>query len=196
MLGIWFDEHANLWGEGQRNLAYGFEFGWRPEDAGYELSLAVDWFDLSMPSQFWKEEGKPAQDAKFTQVDVKLLALTFASVWTWEPKRWLTPYLGAGIGVAIVLGDVKQYSALGQCRARLGQGEMPYNPPECFDARGEPRADQIDLANPDDNTFVPVVPMIQAMGGVRFNIKDYGLIKAEVGFHNAMYVSLGAGVQW
>lgn len=199
VLSTWFSQHANTWAEGQKNFAYGVDFGWRNLSDLYELSFAIDWSDLRMKPSFWLEDGEPAQAAKYTEVNLQVLSFTFSSAWYWELKPWISPYMGAGIGIGVPMGDILKYRPRqgSSCRAKLGSGDEPFRPPECFDANGDPRADQIDLDNPeDDGNFLPVLPMVQAMAGVRFNIYDYGIIKLELGLHDYLYAGTSVGVQW
>ena len=200
ILDIWFSQHADTWDAGKSNLAYGVDFGWRDLEGQYELSLAIDWSDLRMAPAFWLEEGEPNTAAKYTEMNVQVLSFTFASAWYWDLNEWLSPYVGAGIGVGVVVGDIVKYRARqgSACSGKLGQGQPePWRPSECFDANGDPRADQIDLNNPEDEgTFLPVLPMVQAMAGVRFNLARHGVIKLEVGLHDYLYAGTSFGVQW
>lgn len=200
ILDIWFSQHANTWSEGKYNFSYGAEFGWRNLVDQYELSLAIDWADLRMKPNFWLEDGEPSTAAKYTEMNLQVLSITFASAWYWDINEWFAPYLGAGIGVGVVMGDIIKYRPRqgSSCRDKLGgDSPEPFRPPECFDANGDPRADQIDLNNPeDDGNFLPVLPMVQAMAGARFTIKDYGVLKFELGLHDYLYAGTSFGVQW
>lgn len=201
VLDIWFDQHANTWENGQVNLSYGADFGWRKNNgdgSGYELSLAVDYANLSMKSAFWKEEGEPSTAAKYTEVDLQVLSFTFSSNWFWDVTRWFSPYVGVGIGAGVVLGDIVKFRAKqgSDCQGDLG-GSDPFRPPACFDNEGNPNPDQINLNDPEkEEGILPVVPMVQLSAGARFNIYDYGVLKLEVGLHNYLYGGMSFGVQW
>lgn len=191
MLDVFFDEHANNWQDDQTNFAYGAEFTWRRK-GDFELGFAIDYADLSMPSQFWQSSGDPPEDGDYTVVDTQLLSLVISSYWFWEPKPWLSPYIGGGIGAGVVIGDVVKYNPKpgSPCRQPGVLG-----PAACFSENGEP-----DLANdfdpPTKEDIPPVIPVINLVGGVRFNIQKYGVIKLEVGFQDYAFAGISMGGQW
>ena len=199
VLDTWFDQHANTWDEGA-NMSYGAEIAWRNLASGYQLGLAVDWADLSMQGAFWKEEGEPDSAAKYTEVDMQVLSLTLSSAWYFDVLPWFSPYVGAGIGAGLVLGDIVKFRARqgSACRQQVSQNpDGTLRPPDCFDADGNPREDQINFDDPEnEEDFLPVLPMVQAMAGARFNIEHYGVLKVELGIHDYVYAALSFGVQW
>jgi len=194
-LDLFFDEHANLQ-DPPRNMAYGGMFSWRKRGE-YELALAVDWADLSAPGTFWKEAGDPADSAKYTEIDLQLLSVVFATYWYWDVLPWLSPYLGGGIGAGFVLGDIIEFSPRenSDCRINLGGGAS-FTPESCFGADGEPDPSQINLDDPERTNIVPIVPMVHLAVGLRFNIAKYGVLKLEAGINNYVYVGASVGVQW
>lgn len=188
----WFwQEHANHWSSGHPNFAWGGEFTWR-RNGEYELGVAVDWADLSMPAEWWLDHNDPLDDADWTTQELKLLSIHFFSRWFWDVEPWFSPFIGLGIGPGIVLGKVTRYnpSPSSQCRRELASGQFP---PPCT-------ADGADTSSGFDDGKVegvpPVVPVIAFGGGVRFNIKEVGMLKLEVGFQDYFYAGLGLGAQW
>src|SRR5690554_64209 len=97
LLGLWFDEHATHWNDGQRNLSYGAEFVWR-KGKEYEFSVAADYADLTMTESFWREKDKAARASEWTTVDMQVLSLVFSAYWFWDVQDWFAPFVGGGIG--------------------------------------------------------------------------------------------------
>lgn len=192
----WFlEEHENHWTKGQKNFAYGGEAIWR-RAGEYEIGVAVDWADLSMPAGWWQDLNEPRDEADWTEVDLKLLSVVFISRWFWKVQPWLHPYLGVSIGPGIVFGEVLKYnpSAGTACRAELEGGTFP--PEACLDENGDPLLESaFDAPEPED-TIPPIVPVLGFVGGLRFNFLDYGLFKLEVGFQDYFFLGAGLGVQW
>ena len=196
VMDIWFDEHASHW-DGQSNLAYGFEFVWR-KVGQFEISTAIEYADLSMPDAFWKETGDAAIEADFTEVDLQLLSLVVSGYWYWDVEKWFSPYVGGGIGPAIVMGDIVKYDPQpgSSCAAGLGQSGG-FAPNSCFQDNGDPDPSAIDTENPDvEDSIPPVIGVLNLTGGARFNIGKYAVAKIELGFYDYLYAGLSLGGQW
>lgn len=197
LLDAFYDEHASLWSEGQTNASIGAAFSWRKRGE-LELSVLVDWVDLSTPDAFWKEAGKPATDADWTQINLQVLSLVFASYWNWAPTPWLTPYVGGGIGVGVLLGDIVRYDPVdnGACEQGLGQDPNQFAPDVCFGADGGADPGQVELGRPESGLPIPVIPVVHAAGGVRFNIAEHAVLRLELGVNNYLYAGASIGAQW
>jgi len=191
LLGLFFDEHANNWQDGTTNFAYGVEFSWRRGE-DFEIGLAVDYADLSMPGQFWLASGDPPEESDWTVVDASMLSLVISSYWFWNVEEWFTPYVGGGIGPGIILGDVLKYNP------RVGspcRQSGVYNPPGCLGEDGKPNLEaHFDPAEKED--IPPVIPVLSLTAGARFNIKKHGVLKVEFGFQNYLFAGISAGGQW
>ncbi len=196
ILGIWFDEHATHWSEGQSNMAYGAEFAWRKR-GDYELSFSFEWADLSMKPAFWRESGDTPDEARYTELDLQIASFVFASYWVWDPQPWLSPYVGGGIGAGVVLGGLSKYKATAgsACEAAVA-GADPLRPPECFNAAGEAADGAVDRGSVEREDILPVVPILHAAAGLRFNIAEHGVIKLELGLNDYVYAGISVGGQW
>ncbi|MFU8807351.1 MAG: hypothetical protein ACNA8W_26315 [Bradymonadaceae bacterium] len=195
IMGIWFDEHARHWTEGQRNLSYGAEFIWR-KDREYEFSVAVDYADLSMPEGFWLESGKTARSSEWTTVDMQIVSLVFSAYWFWDIQPWFSPFVGGGLGPGLILGDITKAKPRrdSSCYNQLEGAPDVFSAPECFNA-GEP--DHSQFENPVVEDRVPIViPMLNATVGTRFNIGRHGVLKIETGFYSYFYAGMSIGAQW
>lgn len=198
LLDLWFSEHASTWSGEQRNMAYGGHFVWRLR-GDYELGVAIDWANLSMPSQYWNQKGDETTEADFTTIDLKMLSMVFTTHWYWDPWEWLSPYVGVGIGAGYLAGaGITEYNPVNgsDCDRKRGQGEE-FTPSECYAADGSPDPSQVDLSSAKPAERVPpVVPVLHVSGGLRFNIYRHGVVKLEVGVNDYTYVGLSLGGQW
>ena len=197
LLGIFFDEHASHWSQGQRNFSYGGEFVWRRGN-DFELGVAFDYADLSMPEAFWMEEGEAARSADYTTIDLQVYSVVFSAYWFWDVQPWLTPFVGGGIGPGFIAGDVVRYDSRGICESQMGGDQFASD--DCFvdgDPRQGARDDAIDRNNPDvADSIPPVIPVINLTTGLRFNIADHGVLKLEAGLHPYLFAGLGFGGQF
>lgn len=196
LLDSFYDQHASHWDDGP-NLAYGLEFVWRKVDA-YEISTAIEYADLSMPSEFWLESGDQPSDADYTELDLQMLSLVVSGYWYWDAQKWLSPYIGGGIGAGILLGDIVRYDAKegSSCADSLG-GSDGFASNDCFGDNGEPNPDAIDIASRKvEDNVPPVIPVVNATGGLRFNIGEHAIAKLEVGFYNYFFGGVSLGGQW
>lgn len=191
MLDLFFDEHANTWQDDQTNFAYGAEFSWRRK-RDFEIGFAIDYANLSMPSQFWLASGDPPEDGDWTTVDAQLLSVVISSYWFWNPQPWLSPYIGGGIGPGVMLGDVLKYNPKpgSPCRQPGVLG-----PPECYTLDNQPDL-EANFDPPVEEDIPPVIPVINVVGGLRFNIQKHAVLKLEVGFQNYAFGGIALGGQW
>ncbi|TDP63695.1 hypothetical protein [Bradymonas sediminis] len=196
LLGAFYEEHASHWDDGP-NLAYGLEFVWRKVDA-YEISTAIEYADLSMPSQFWLENDDPANNADYTEVDLQLLSLVVSGYWYWDAQKWVSPYVGGGIGLGVVMGEIVRYDAASgsACEASLG-GSDGFASDDCFGPDGEPHPNSIDQSSRKvEESVPPVIPVLNVTGGLRFNIGEHAIAKLEVGFYDYFFGGVSLGGQW
>ncbi|RAL20293.1 hypothetical protein DL240_18105 [Lujinxingia litoralis] len=198
MLGLFFEEHPTHWSEGVSNMSYGAEFVWR-KDRRYELSVAFDYADLSMPEAFWQEKGDSAQQADWTEIDMQVASLVFSAYWYWDVQKWFAPFVGGGLGPGFILGDIVRYEPRrnSPCYNNLGGATEAFTPPECLTADGRPDPNAIDFDNPEvEDRVPPVVPIINVSGGMRFTIADHAVLKLEAGFYTYVFAGLSIGGQW
>jgi opacity protein-like surface antigen len=199
MLGAFYDQHSANWRDGQTNFGYGLEFVYRKVDA-FEVSAAVEYADLSMPEDMWLEAGKRADKADRIQFDMGLASLVFSGYYYWDVTQWFSPYVGGGLGAAMVLGDVTKFSPRREsnCRDSIGPGGGPgggFGSEQCYNDDGSFDDSQFEDGEVEDR-IPAVVPMVNVTTGTRFNIGKHGVVKLEFGFYNYLFAGLSAGAQW
>lgn len=196
-IGLFFDEHSSTWVEEQRNFSVGGEFVWRRGN-DFELGVGIDRADLSMPDAFWNEDGDPAEEAEWSEVDLQVTSVVFSAYWFWDVTTWLTPYLGGGIGPGFLSQNITRYQARPEteCEQALGDGRASEPPEECFDG-DEPADDQLNVDDPiTEHSIPPIVPMVNLTTGLRFNIGSHGVFKIESGIYPYLFAGMGLGAQW
>ncbi|MFB6352126.1 MAG: hypothetical protein ABEN55_11745 [Bradymonadaceae bacterium] len=199
LLNAFYDQHSANWSNGQTNFGYGLEFVWRKVGA-FEVSVAAEYADLSMPGNFWLESGKAARKADWVEFNLGLASLVFSGYWYWDVTQWFSPYVGGGLGLAMVLGEVTKYNPKGRCEsdvngAEPGQFGGGFESDSCFDSNGQVDKSQFEAPEIEDRLW-PVAPMVSVTGGARFNIGDHGVVKLELGFYDYLFAGLSAGAQW
>jgi len=200
LLDAFYDRHSANWRDGQTNFAYGVEFLWRKIDA-FELSVAAEFANLGMPRDWWIESGKADTAADFVDVDGGLASLVFSGYWYWDVEPWFAPYVGGGLGLGVIVGDVTKFDP----RRNSGCRESLSNDPRSGSRFGGGpcyREGRVDFRNDEqfereiEDGVPPVVPVVNATGGARFNIGRNGVVKLEVGFYDYVFAGLSAGAQW
>lgn len=203
LLNPFYDQHSANWRNGQTNFGYGLEFVWRKVGA-FEMTVAAEYADLSMPADFWLESGKASTKADWVEFKLGVASLVFSGYWYWDVTQWFSPYVGGGLGLGMVLGDVTKFNprrgtpcrgSLGSDGAEPGESGSGLAGDQCFDDSGQPDKSQFD--DPEiEGRIWPVAPMVNITGGARFNIGDHGVVKLELGFYDYLFAGISAGAQW
>jgi opacity protein-like surface antigen len=193
LLGIGFERHAANWTDGP-NFSYGLEWVWRKKDA-FELSIAGEYADLSMPSEFWLEDGDPRSSADHLDFNLGVASLTFSGYYYFPVTDVFQPYVGGGLGLGVTLGDVTKYNPADgtMCESQVIAGNWDNS--ACFDDSGNRIDSQFEPGEPEDRIW-PVVPIVNATAGARFNIHRNGIVKVEFGFYDYLYAGVSAGARW
>ncbi|MFW5967368.1 MAG: hypothetical protein ACOCV2_07615 [Persicimonas sp.] len=195
ILDIWYEQHANHW-QDRTNFSYGLDFVWR-KVGDFEISTAVDYANLGMTDAMWQEADDSAQSAELTEIDLQFLSLTFSGFWYWDVEPWFSPYVGGGLGVGTVLGDIltSEPEEDTDCYGGLG-GSDSFAPPDCFEGEGD-EFDRDQFREPEVEDDVPrILPVVNLSGGARFNIAENVVAKLELGFQNYVFGGIALGGQW
>ncbi|MFB6265353.1 MAG: hypothetical protein ABEL76_17270 [Bradymonadaceae bacterium] len=192
-----FDKHSAHWRNGQPNFAYGAEFVWRKAGA-FELSVAAEYADLGMPSDWWLEKGENDRAADYIDFDLGMASLVFSGYWFWDVNHWFSPYVGGGLGLGVLFNNVERFEPKprSNCKRNLGEPGGGFGGDACFSGGQNPRkSDEFQKPDPEDDIW-PVAPVINITGGARFNIKEHGVIKVEVGFYDYVFAGISGGARW
>lgn len=196
VLDAFWDRHSGNWTGGQANLGYGVEFVWRKVDA-FEMSIAGEYANLRMPGDWWLQKGDPNSAAEYTEFELGLASLVFSGYWYWDVTQWFSPYVGGGVGLGLVLGEVTNFdpNTDSACHNELGaSGGGGFGGERCFREGGEPDTAQMNREIEDE--IWPVAPVVNVTTGARFNIGEHGVAKLEFGFYDYLYAGLSVGGQW
>jgi len=188
-----FGRHASTW-DGGTNLSYGLEFILR-EPRSHEFVFTLDWTDTSLRDEWWVEEGKAARQADWTEFGMTLVNLGAAYNAWWPVSDVFAFYAGAGLGLAVVVGDVYKTNPTQACIVALGASkdysQLEQSPCE---VDGRPA---LDLAKrkPEDG-IPPVLPTLNLSGGAQVTIKEHFAIRFDFGFEYYFFGGLSLGYQW
>jgi hypothetical protein len=204
LLDAFFDMHANHWSGGQVNMAWGGEFIIRRlDDEGnddFDLVFGLDWANIGMVDDFWKEDGDPVIDADWSQNNLSLLTFDVGINWITDISRTWDLYYGVGLGVGIVLGDFLKQDVDADC---FPAGVDPFNDTDpqlvldnCIDSDGEPLLESPDTFEEEDG-IPPLIPALSLTLGTRWTISDNWIVQLETGFKNLyFYGGLELGYAW
>ncbi len=196
-VGLFQDEHGSTWDGDNQNFSYGGQFTWR-RGSDFELGVGFDFADYSTPDGFWLESGEdPQEEARWVESDRQAFSVMVTAYWFWDLTSWLSPYVGGGIGPGFIVDNSQRYRPRqgSACAEGLGHG-ADFAPAACFDDRGDPDPDQIDLDSPIDESSLPsTLPMVNLTSGLRLNM-GRGVLRLEAGIQPHLFAGAGLGLQW
>lgn len=104
---------------------------------------------------------------------------------------WFAFMVGAGLGIGFVTGELTEWEP-GEPDANGDNTDWTCGPA----APAYDRADSDKADCPDDGSVaVPaVLPIVDVLAAVRFNIKDRASVRIEGGFHDMFYGGLAVGI--
>jgi hypothetical protein len=172
----------------------------------HDLILGIEYQDYSTPAGVWLEEGDALGSANFVENSLSLLSLLIEYEWF---ARFLSDdslhvFVGAGAGVSFVNGEVRTYElnpacidpledddveALGALRRGVACGDNPDN-----DDLVLGYTDEEERLFSDKEDVPSVLPSFKLTFGLRYMIKERGVVALEGGIFNAaFYIGLEAG---
>lgn len=192
--GLFLDEHSSHW-RGRANLGYGAEFVLRKPE--YDLVFGFEWADLSMPDDWWLESGDPARKAEVTTFPVQLLSLTVGINWFFDISEVFGLYLGGGLGVGVLLGDIEKTEPSLACVEALGESKdtslLDQEP--CVDSQGNRQS--LASTTEKEDRVPPVLPIINVAFGTQFTIAEHLVWRIETGVNLPyFYAGTSIGYQW
>lgn len=191
------------------SYAVGGEFFRRKRDkddpnAFFDISIGITWQDMAPPDGNWRGKNKPPGDTDFVQFkDFGFIGFDAAFLWRQHFNEYVGMHYGAGLGLAIVTGEMLRISNAFCTEANAGntrECRPRFCPPQgCTDA--ELAASRgVDHGPEDPHQFadqnVPgAIPILNFLLGLNFRIPEAkGFeMRLETGWYDAFFVGLGAG---
>ncbi len=193
-LDLFLERHAESWNDGP-NFAYGLEFMVRNPD--YAWVFWAEFADLKRKDDWFLEKDDPARKADWTTFPIQMPSLGASARWYWDLSPVFSFYAGAGLGVALVLGEIEKTDPAPECVLALGESEDPslLDKAPCYE-NGQPKLDPAPGATETEDRIPPVLPIIDVTGGMQVTIYDHVIWKLELGLHTYTYAGTSLGVQW
>jgi len=147
-----------------------------PRSASWVFEL--DWTRIGFAGANWREVGVPPGAATYAEVGLHLLSVDASYRWAFRLAGPVDAVVGLGLGLGGLLGDIQTAEVLPNCVEPIDQ---------CPHWR-EASHTTVDLPT-------RVVPIVHVAVGAQAALGDDGLVRLMVGFRNALYVGLTAGLR-
>jgi len=153
----------------------------------FDIAFGLEYENVSPDNGYWLENGGMLNPADLDWVEFDSLAIIGVdATFAWHTQ--ITPMFqlryGAGIGVAVVLGDVFQYEGTCPGGASVSDLDDPGSPNAagCFYTPG---------TRAKSNDVPPAVPIVHGFLGLRIKLTDKININVDGGFRDMFYLGLG-----
>jgi hypothetical protein len=200
-LGLFTAENVPLYTFG----SFGAEFLRRKGD--FDIVFGIGYQNMSPADGNWLGKGKePSVDTDFVQFrDLSMIGVDVAFMQRRMFNRYFGMHYGAGLGVAIVRGEMLRVSNSDSCNRSNAGDEAAcrpiYCPPEgCNEAMHRAREGNVDGGPADphrfrDNNVPGAVPILNMTIGVNLQLPELRGFEArfEGGFYNAFFLGLAFG---
>lgn len=147
-----------------------------PRRASWVFEL--DWTRIGFAGANWRENGVPPGAATYADVGLHMLSLDASYRWAFRVAGPLDFVVGLGLGLGGLMGDIKTVEVLPNCVEPIDQ---------CPHWREASRA-TADLPT-------RVIPILHVALGAQVALGDDGLLRLMLGFRDALYVGLSAGLR-
>jgi len=159
----------------------------------FDLAFAFSYQNMSPRDGNWLGSGHdPAVDTKFLQFrGFSIYSADISFIWHPMLSSWFGLHLGAGLGAAVVRGDLYLFPSQG-CDSTNLDNLNQCHPPGFTCANGVCTS-PINLPRSPSRDVLPVVPIINLVAGVDFrlpNVKGWEA-KLEAGFYDAFFFGFG-----
>jgi hypothetical protein len=159
----------------------------------FDLAFAFSYQNMSPRDGNWLGDGHdPAVDTKFLQFrGFSIYSADISFIWHPMLSSWFGLHLGAGLGVAVVRGDLYLFPSEG-CDSTNLDNLNACHPPGFTCANGVCTS-PVTLTRSPSRDVLPVVPLINLVAGVDFrlpNVKGWEA-KLEAGFYDALFFGFG-----
>lgn len=196
ILDIWYvnsdEEGANpLPRPKARGYIVGLEYVIKPRP--HEAKVYPNWtfyaeyMGHAMDEGYWddREDNDTHDDGDWIRPDGFGLMIAGANAAAeFELQPWVSFLVGGGLGVAVVKGELTQWSP---------GGNADNDDPECLTTSAA--YERVDVCGDDGPKPVPgVLPMVDLTAGFRFNLGDQANIRVEGGLHDLLYMGVAGGI--
>jgi hypothetical protein len=181
----------------------------------YDVVTSLDLTMLGMRDGNYLARGRdPSQDVHYVQFggfgQLNLLSVDVSIIGHNDLTRWLEVRYGGGVGLGLLLGDIRLIANSRMCTA-----ENAHDPSRCYPVSptvgpirpDDPQLEQKLAATEDPNKVdvaddphrhvtqdkPPVLPVLNLVVGLRFKVHRHVAFDLEVGFRNAIF--FGAGMK-
>lgn len=180
----------------------------------YDVVTSLDLTILGMRDGNYLARGRdPSQDVHYVQFggfgQLNLLSVDVSIIGHNDLTRWLEVRYGGGVGLGLLLGDIRLIANSRMCTAENAHDPLrchpvgPAGPIRPDDPRFEEKLaatedpNKVDVAD-DPHRHVtqdkpPVLPVLNLVVGLRFKVHRHLAFDVELGFRNAIF--FGAGLK-
>jgi hypothetical protein len=159
----------------------------------FDLAVAFSYQNMSPPDGNWLGSGHdPTTDTRFLQFrGLSLYSADVSLIWHTMLTSWFGLHAGAGLGVALVRGDLFLFLSEG-CTSTNLDDLSQCHPPQFSCANGVCTS-PASLARVPSSDVLPVVPIVNTVLGVDFRLPDTQgwEAKLEAGFYDAFFAGFG-----
>jgi len=171
-LDLFYDDHQPL---SQPSLGIAWETG--PTDERV-LALELAWLPLTPRYGNWLARGSDPSQASYVESRMHMIAFDVTYRRQWEIAQIFRIQIGAGLGVAALIGNVQTDDVLPDCTAPV-------------DACGHwPSATRSTLALP-----TRILPVLHLTAGMEVDLGDTLVLRLSAGLKNVVYFGASLGVQ-
>lgn len=193
--------------ENQPLSSYGFAFEAFRRKGDMDIMVGLSYQRMGPPDGNWLGKGQPAAiETDLVQFrNFGFIGFDASFIWRTALSEYASFRYGAGLGLAIITGQMLRVSNAGCTEQNVGntlQCKPSYCPPtgcteELHVRNSQGRLDQgpTDAHRFKDTNVPGAVPILNLVTGIDFHIPSVkGLeLRAEGGFYNAFFLGLAAG---
>lgn len=170
LFGLIFDQSPSF---NVPSLALGVELG---PDSGTVWGFELNWTPLIPENANWLETGKPPDGATYAESGLHMISLDAAYRRHFAFTKAFGAFLGAGLGVGFLVGNLETWDVLPTCTAPVTK--CPH----------WPRATHRNADLP-----TRIVPILHFLAGLQVKVTDEVVIRLQGGFRDVFYLGLGVG---
>jgi hypothetical protein len=163
----------------------------------FQVTLALSYQNMSPPDGNWLGSGNHTaeMDTRFLQFrNLSLYSFDASVSWHGMISSWFGLHAGAGLGLAVVRGNVYVNISDGCTDTNLGDLSQCH-PPGVTCANGVCTPVSA-LSHTPSNDVLPVFPIVNVFAGMDFRLPEYAKgweAKIEGGFFDAFFLGVGIG---